>query len=89
MSTSKVVSRRGMFRQLLRETVDVVLEARSTFKKAANGLDLFASSDTSYPLTLYYPRELFEEEALRHGIDIDKVGIEEAVRRLVTKNGRK
>ncbi|WP_256480116.1 hypothetical protein [Desulfomicrobium sp. ZS1] len=31
-------------------------------------------------MSRHYPRELFEDDAKRLGIDIDKVGIDEAVR---------
>jgi hypothetical protein len=36
-----------------------------------------------YPIAQTYPRELFEEEARRLGIDIDQVGETEAIRRIM------
>lgn len=42
-----------------------------------------ASHLADYPLAHTYPRELFEDEARRLGLDIDALGEAETVRRII------
>jgi len=44
------------------------------------------SSFDDYPIVGTYPVELFENEAKRLGIDIKKVGEEEAIRQIVANS---
>jgi hypothetical protein len=87
VDTKRTLTRRNLFGDSLREVAGVVREAKEAFEQASEGLDVFASLDTSYTLTRHYPRELFEEEAAKLGVDIDEVGIDEAVRLIFAQHG--
>jgi len=89
VDTKRTLTRRNLFGDSLREMASVVREAKEAFESASEELDVFASLDTSYTLTRHYPRELYEDEAARLGIDIDEVGIDEAVRLIFAEHGYK
>ena len=75
-------TRRHFWVDLIRDAADCVRETRKALNETRRFADFFADTDSSYALSRHYPRELFEEEALRLGIDIDAVGIDEAVRQI-------
>ncbi|SFJ86002.1 hypothetical protein SAMN04488082_108109 [Desulfomicrobium apsheronum] len=87
MSSDKMISRRNIFRHALHGTFAALSEARDVFRQAAETRTFFVSDDKGSTLSRHYPRELFEDEAGRLGIDIDKVGIDEAVRMIFESNG--
>ena len=82
-SKGNSLSRRGFFSDLAKDVVRVILEAKKDYDGAQSIADTFSSFETSAPIALAYPREIFEDEARRLGIDIDEVGLEEAVRQIV------
>ncbi|TSA09969.1 MAG: hypothetical protein D4R73_06090 [Deltaproteobacteria bacterium] len=82
MKNKPEVSRRDFFQSLLQDTIRLSLEIKHNCRegiRAANVLETFED----YPIAQTYPRELFEEEARRLGIDIDAVGETEAIRRIM------
>ena len=82
MSPENALSRRRFFGQLVRNVASCVSECKQCCAEAAGFTDFFSSLDSSYTITRHYPRELFEDDARRLGIDIDEVGIEQAVARI-------
>ncbi len=63
---------------------------KSCFDEGRRAVDEEIPFD-EYPLAGTYPRELYEEEAIKLGINIDEVGESEALRRIIefhNKNGK-
>lgn len=87
MTTCKAMSRRNVLKTALREAFCALNEARDVFRQASETRNFFVSQEKGATLSRHYPRELFEDEAKRLGIDIDKVGIDEAVRMIFESNG--
>ena len=87
MNPNQTSNRRGFLGDALREALGAVKEAQECFRQAAEEMDFFESPDSSFTLTRHYPREIYEDEAKRLGIDIDEVGIDEAVRRIFAHHG--
>jgi hypothetical protein len=77
------VSRRGFFTGLIRDALNWTLEGGNDRTKGEEIKDYLSSFD-SLPILGTYPRELFEDEARRQGIDFDRDGEEAAIRRIVT-----
>jgi len=83
MSEKGPVSRRGMFGELVRSAFRFAKEVREPEAEAeAREGDALLSFD-SLPILHTYPWELFEDEAKRLGIDVEKVGKDEAIRLIV------
>jgi hypothetical protein len=78
------VSRRDFFQSFLKDTIRLSLEIKENCQEGMRTADVLAAFE-DYPIAQTYPRELFEEEAQRLGIDIDKVGETEAIRRIIAK----
>jgi len=83
-----VLSKRLALKTLARDVLHGVGEARALLREAEALADFFASADTCHALTRAYPRELFEPEAERLGIDIDKLGIDRAVELIFEAHSR-
>jgi len=75
-------TRRHFWSTLIRDTMGCVTETRKALEETRRFTEFFSTTDSSYALSRHYPRELFEEEASRLGIDIDAVGIDEAVKQI-------
>lgn len=82
-------SRRNFLTGLARDMGRCAASAKECFEEAAGLAEFFSSPQSSYGVTLHYPRELFEEDAKRLGIDMDELGTEEAVRRIVEDQRRR
>lgn len=87
MAADRLCPRRNLLRNSLSELAHVVKETKDCFNQASECLDFFSSTDSCFTLTRHYPRELYEEEAEKLGIDIDEVGIDEAVRLIFKHHG--
>lgn len=74
------MSRRNILKNAFHEAFCAFNEARNVVRQATDTRDFFISQDKGFTMSRHYPRELFEDDAKRLGIDIDKVGIDEAVR---------
>ncbi len=75
-------SERSFLNGLLNETARLVAE----FKKNYDEVQQLIEQNIAFedlPIASTYPRELFEEEAKRLGIDIDAVGEQEAIKQIV------
>jgi len=83
-----VLSKRLALKTLARDVLHGVSEARKCLREAEALADFFASPDTCHALTRAYPRELFEPEAKRLGLDIDKLGIDRAVELIFEANAQ-
>ena len=77
------LSRRGFFTGLIRDALNWTLESGNDLPRGEEIRDYLSSFD-SLPILGTYPRELFEDEARRQGIDFDRDGEEAAIRRIVT-----
>jgi hypothetical protein len=51
-------------------------------EEAARFAEFFGAPEQCMGISRHYPRELFEEDARRLGIDLDAVDMDEAVRRI-------
>jgi len=81
---NKDLSRRRFFSQLVREGVKLILEIKKKKEESQRAAEVLASFD-DYPIAGTYPRELFEEEAKKLGIDIDALGEKAAIKLIVEK----
>ena len=77
------MSRRGFFNGLIRDALNWTLESEND-RARGEGIEDYLSSFDSLPILGTYPKELFEDEARRLGIDFSQCGEEEAIRRIVT-----
>jgi len=75
-------TRRDFLSRVLKDTVRLSLEIKKNCEEGMRAADVLADFE-DYPISQTYPRELFEDEARRLGIDIDEVGETEAIRRIV------
>jgi len=74
-------TRRDFFNRVLKDAIRLSLDVKRNCKEGMRAADVLATFE-DYPIAQTYPRELFEEEARRLGIDIDAVGETEAIRRI-------
>lgn len=72
--------RRHFWSRLYSDVSNFIHETKHVMDETTRFMDFFKNSDSSYTLSRHYPRELFEDEATRLGIDIDEIGIDEAVK---------
>lgn len=83
MSKNALVSRRGLINELVKGAFRLAREVRGIEEEFREEALL---TFESLPILNTYPWELFEDEAKRLGIDVDKVGKKEAVRLIVAKH---
>jgi len=76
------VSRRGFFSSLLRDAARLAW-ATDEEKGGRNEVDPILADFESLPIVSTYPWELFEDEAKRMGIDYEKIGKVEAIKRII------
>lgn len=82
MDKQGFVSRRDFFSTLLKDTMKIV----AGFKKECgekDGIALAMEGFENLPIASTYPWELFEDEAKRLGIDYQKLGKIEAIKRII------
>ncbi|MCX5816005.1 MAG: hypothetical protein NTX75_07130 [Proteobacteria bacterium] len=82
MDKQGVVSRRDFFSTLLKDAMKTV----AGFKKECgekDGITLAMEGFENLPIASTYPWELFEDEAKRLGIDYQKLGKVEAIKRII------
>ena len=75
------MTRRDFFHTFLKDTLHLTQSVTQNCREGMRAADVMAAFE-DYPIAQTYPRELFEEEARRLGIDIDEVGETEAIRRI-------
>jgi len=76
------ISRRGFFSSLLRDAAKLA-GAIDKETGAKNEFDSIMADFESLPIASTYPWELFEDEAKRLGIDYEKIGKVEAIKRII------
>jgi len=76
------LTRRDFFHHFLKSTLHLTQNVKRNCEEGMRAADVLADFE-DYPIAQTYPRELFEEEAKRLGIDIDEVGETEAIRRIM------
>jgi hypothetical protein len=75
-------TRRDFLNRFLKDALRLSLDVKRNCEEGMREADILATFG-DYPIAQTYPRELFEEEARRLGIDIDAVGETEAIRRIM------
>ena len=75
-------TRRDFLSGILKDAFRISADIKRNCAEGMRAADVLASFE-DYPISQTYPRELFEEEAKRLGIDIDEIGETEAIRRIV------
>jgi hypothetical protein len=75
-------TRRDFFNGFLRSALRLSLDIKQNCAEGIREADVLSAFE-DYPIAQTYPRELFEDEAKRLGIDIDTVGETEAIRRIM------
>jgi hypothetical protein len=75
-------TRRDFLNRVLKDATRHSLEVKHSYEEGVRAVDVLADFE-DYPIAHTYPRELFEEEAQRMGINIDEVGETEAIRRIM------
>jgi hypothetical protein len=75
-------TRRDFLGRLWHDALRLSLDVRQNCREGMREADVLAAFE-DYPIAQTYPRELFEDEAKRLGIDIDEVGETEAIRRIM------
>jgi hypothetical protein len=80
--TQTTATRRDFLNRVFKDAIRLSLDVKRSCKEGMRAADVLATFE-DYPIAQTYPRELFEEEARRLGIDIDEVGETEAIRRIM------
>jgi hypothetical protein len=80
--TKPIVTRRDFFSDFLRDTLRISQDIKKSYRDGVRAATISADFE-DLPIAQTYPRELFEEEARRLGIDVDAVGETEAIRRII------
>jgi hypothetical protein len=75
-------TRRDFLNYFLKDALRLSLDVKRNCEEGMREADILSSFE-DYPIAQTYPRELFEDEARRLGIDIDSVGETEAIRRIM------
>lgn len=75
-------TRRDFLSRVLKDAARLSGDIKRNCKEGMRAADVLSTFE-DYPLAHTYPRELFEDEAKRLGIDIDEVGETEAIRRIM------
>jgi hypothetical protein len=82
MQDTKVLSRKDFWYEIVKEIVSAGRELKSCFDSGMSSVEEKVSFE-DFPLAGTYPRELYQEEAHKLGIDIDEVGESEALKRIL------
>ncbi|HAM51385.1 MAG TPA: hypothetical protein DCP92_12115 [Nitrospiraceae bacterium] len=82
MSNQGFVSRRDVFSILIKDAVKIIAAFTKESSKA-DGMAASMEGFESLPIASTYPWELFEDEARRLGIDYQKLGKVEAIKRVI------
>ncbi|MEI7672026.1 MAG: hypothetical protein WCK00_07945 [Deltaproteobacteria bacterium] len=77
-----ISNRRDFLSCVLKDAVRLSVDIKRNCKEGMRAADVLSTFE-DYPIAQTYPRELFEDEAKRLGIDIDKVGETEAIRQIM------
>jgi len=85
MDEKKPISRRVFWEKFFLDAVNLIVEVKKNLNEGQRMGEVLSSFD-DYPIVGTYPVELFENEAKRLGIDIKKVGEEEAIRQIVANS---
>ncbi len=75
-------SKKTFFDEFFQETVKLAAELKKNIDEAKQLVEQSIAFE-DLPITSTYPRELFEEDARRLGINIDEIGEKEAIKRIV------
>jgi hypothetical protein len=81
-SDQNTATRRDFLSGFWRDALRLSMEVKQGCEEGMRAANVLAAFD-DYPIAQTYPRELFEEEAKKLGIDIDEVGETEAIRRIM------
>ena len=76
------VARRDFLSGFLKDAIRLTLDVKQGCKEGMREADVLSTFE-DYPIAQTYPRELFEEEAKKLGIDMDELGETEAIRRIM------
>ena len=87
MDSKEPVSRRDVFTTLLRDVRKIVAEFNKE-RGERDGIAVAMDGFETLPIASTYPWELFEDEAKRLGIDYQKLGKVEAIKRIVERQIR-
>jgi len=75
-------SKKSFLDGFFQETVKLAAEFKKNIDEAKQLVEQSIAFE-DLPITSTYPRELFEEDAKRLGINIDEIGEKEAIKRIV------
>jgi hypothetical protein len=85
MDEKGLISRRVFWENFFLDAVNLIVEVKKNLLEGQRIGEVLSSFD-NYPIVGTYPVELFENEAKRLGIDIEKMGEEEAIRQIVASS---
>lgn len=80
--SQSTATRRDFFNRVFKDAIRLSRDVKRNCEEGMRAADVLAAFE-DYPIAQTYPRELFEDEAKRLGIDIDAVGETEAIRRIM------
>jgi hypothetical protein len=83
MDQKPSLSRRGFLRDIVRDAVQLTRDVKKNIDEGRRISDTLSSFD-DLPIASTYPRELFEEEARRLGIDMETLGEKETIRKILS-----
>ncbi len=83
MDQKPSLSRRGFLHGIIRDAVQLTRDVKKNIDEGRRISDTLSSFD-DLPIALTYPKELFEEEARRLGIDMEALGEKEAIRKIIS-----
>ena len=87
MNKQEAVSRRDIFGALTKGALKIVAGIKKECVEK-DGIDAAMEGFESLPIASTYPWELFEDEAKRLGIDYEKLGKAEAIKRIIAHQMR-
>ena len=76
------LSRRGFLTDVIRDALTLTREVKRNLDEGRRISEALSSFD-ELPIASTYPKELFEDEARRLGIDMEEMGEKEAIRKIV------
>jgi deoxyxylulose-5-phosphate synthase len=83
MNDTNTQSSNGSFLHgIIREIAQVAAEFKKSYAEIQHEVEQVIAFE-DLPIASTYPRELFEEDAKRLGINIDEIGEQEAIKRIV------
>jgi hypothetical protein len=83
MDQKSTLSRRGFLHDIVKDALNLTLEVKKNLDEGRRISETLSAFD-DLPIASTYPRELFEDEARRLGIDMNAMGEKEAIRRIVS-----